>query len=157
MSEVIIRPAEERDVHEVAELDKLCFNVPWSEKSFRSEITENDRAIYLVADLDGKIIGYAGIWVILDEGHITNVAVHPEYRRQHLGTTIVDTLLKSAELNGVIAETLEVRRSNMGAIKLYSSFGFVQEGVRIGYYEDNNEDALIMWRYKEREIQDERR
>lgn len=146
MADLEIRLAEARDVHEVAELDKLCFSVPWSETSFRSEITENERAVYIVAESGGRIVGYAGIWIIFDEGHITNVAVHPEYRGQHIGTALVGLLLKTAEENGVVAETLEVRRSNFKAIGLYHSYDFQQEGVRKGYYEDNNEDALIMWR-----------
>lgn len=146
MGDLVIRMAEEKDVHEMAELDKLCFSVPWSEVSFRAEVTENKRALYIVAEVDGKIVGYGGIWIIVDEGHITNIAVHPDYRRMHIGKEIVSLIVDTAEKNGVVAETLEVRKGNLPAINLYTQLGFKEEGVRKGYYEDNGEDAIIMWK-----------
>lgn len=150
MTDLIIREAEIKDVDAMAELDKLCFAVPWSRQSFYSEITQNPRAIYIVCENGetGEIAGYAGLWVILDEGHITNVAVRPTYRRHHIASRMLEMLLSCAESCGVTAETLEVRRSNNAAISLYTGFDFHKEGVRNGYYEDNNEDALIMWRRK---------
>lgn len=141
-----VRLAEERDVHDVAELDKLCFAMPWSEESFRQEFTENERALYIVAEIGGRIVGYAGMWVILDEGHITNVCVHPDYRKRHIGEGILRVLIAAGAQVGVERTTLEVRRSNAPAIALYEKLGFVSEGVRKGYYENNNEDAIIMWR-----------
>lgn len=141
-----VRLAEERDVHEVAELDKLCFAMPWSEESFRQEFTENERALYIVAEIGGRIVGYAGMWVILDEGHITNVCVHPDYRKRHIGEGILRVLIAAGAQVGVERTTLEVRKSNAPAIALYEKLGFVSEGVRKGYYENNNEDAIIMWR-----------
>lgn len=141
-----VRLAEEGDVHEVAELDKLCFAMPWSEESFRQEFTENERALYIVAEIGGRIVGYAGMWVILDEGHITNVCVHPDYRKRHIGEGILRVLIAAGAQVGVERTTLEVRKSNAPAIALYEKLGFVQEGVRKGYYENNNEDAIIMWR-----------
>jgi len=146
MSDMIIRQAEEKDVKQIAHLDTLCFAVPWSELSFRQEITENERAIYIVAKVEENIVGYAGMWVILDEGHITNVAVHPDYRRKHIGQALVSILLSAGEECGVERTTLEVRESNEAAINLYKSFDFKPEGLRKGYYEDNNENAVIMWR-----------
>lgn len=141
-----VRLAEERDVHDVAELDKLCFAMPWSEESFRQEFTENERALYIVAEIGSRIVGYAGMWVILDEGHITNVCVHPDYRKRHIGEGILRVLIAAGAQVGVERTTLEVRRSNAPAIALYEKLGFVSEGVRKGYYENNNEDAIIMWR-----------
>jgi len=93
----------------------------------------------------GLLIGYAGLWAIEDEGHITNVAVHPDYRRMHLGSILVDMLIAQTRLEGLKRFTLEVRVSNQAAIALYEKFGFVSAGIRKGYYEDNNEDAMIMW------------
>ncbi len=146
MEGVIIRLTEEKDIHEMAELDKICFRVPWSEVSFASEIKENERALYVTAEADGKVVGYAGMWVIFDEGHITNVAVHPDFRGRHLGRKIVEFLIAEGEKRGVSSQTLEVRPSNAAALALYRGEGFCEEGRRKGYYEDNGEDAIIMWR-----------
>lgn len=143
---MIIRKAEPRDVHDMADLEKICFASPWSEESLYHEIIANDMALYIVAEDGGRIVGYAGIWLIAGEGHITNVAVHPDYRRRHIGEAIVSTILAEAETAGAVRQTLEVRRSNAPAQGLYAKFGFMAAGVRKGYYEDNKEDAIIMWR-----------
>lgn len=143
---MIIRNAEPRDVHDMAELEKICFASPWSEESLYHEIIGNDMALYIVAEDGGNVVGYAGIWLIAGEGHITNVAVHPDYRRRHIGEAIVSTILAEAETAGAVRQTLEVRRSNAPAQGLYAKFGFMAAGVRKGYYEDNKEDAIIMWR-----------
>jgi len=103
----------------------------------------------------GLLIGYAGLWAIEDEGHITNVAVHPDYRRMHLGSILVDMLIAQTRLEGLKRFTLEVRVSNQAAIALYEKFGFVSAGIRKGYYEDNNEDAMIMWLEAEENPQEE--
>lgn len=146
MNRLIIRKAEEADIKPMAELDKLCFAQPWSEESFRTEISENERAFYIVAEIEGALAGYAGLWAILDEGHITNVAVNPKFRRKGIGSAIVGTLLEVCEDSGLCSFTLEVRESNMGARLLYEKFEFKPAGVRKGYYTDNGEDAVIMWR-----------
>ena len=143
---MIIRKAEPQDVHDMAELEKICFASPWSEESLYHEIIGNDMALYIVAEDGGNVVGYAGIWLIAGEGHITNVAVHPDYRRRHIGEAIVSTILAEAETAGAVRQTLEVRRSNTPAQGLYAKFGFMAAGVRKGYYEDNKEDAIIMWR-----------
>ena len=149
MADLVIRRAEVRDVHEMAELDRICFKMPWSERSFLNELTVNGNALYIVAETENKIVGFAGIWKVLDEGHITNVAVSPDYRRMHIGTAIVGMLLEVSEANGITSETLEVRASNAAAQGLYGKFGFEPAGLRKGYYEDNHEDAVIMWRKSE--------
>ena len=115
----------------------------------------NERTLYLVAEADGALLGYAGSWVIFDEGHITNVAVDPEVRRQGVGRHLLGALLEGLAGAGVVAATLEVRRGNTAAISLYKSFGFAVEGIRRGYYQDNNEDALVMWkRFKETDAEE---
>ena len=144
-----IRRMETADLDLLADLEKRCFSIPWSRDMIADELS-NDRALYLVAEWEGKLLGYAGSWVIFDEGHITNVAVDPQARRQGVGRHLLGALLEGLAGAGVTAATLEVRRGNTAAISLYKSFGFSVEGVRRGYYQDNNEDALVMWkRFKE--------
>lgn len=173
MSEIRIRVATQEDIDAMTELDATCFSAPWSRASFEAELTTNQLAWYLVAeelvptceepdgepvtaadgepgskadnDQVGILVGYAGLWAIEDEGHITNVAVHPDYRRMHLGSVLVELLIAQTRQEGLRRYTLEVRASNQAAITLYEKFGFVSAGVRKGYYEDNNEDAMIMW------------
>ena len=144
--DLIVRQAEERDIKPMAEMDILCFSAPWSEESFAQEIRENRMAFYIVAEIDGRMAGYAGLWCIVDEGHITNVAVHPDFRRRGVGEALISVLLDHTIKNGILSHTLEVRVSNTPAISLYSKFGFDPAGLRKNYYEDNGEDAIIMWR-----------
>ena len=143
---LVIRQAEERDIKPMAEMDILCFSSPWSEASFEKEIRENRLAFYIIAETDGRMAGYAGLWCIVDEGHITNVAVHPEFRRRGIGEALISVLLDHTVKSGILSHTLEVRASNTAAISLYSKFGFEPMGLRKNYYEDNGEDAIIMWR-----------
>jgi len=143
---VIIRNAEERDIVCMAELDNLCFTVPWSLQSFEQEIKDNDKAFYLIAESEGAVIGYAGLWRILNEGHITNVAVHPDFRQSGIGEKLVSELIEESKMHGTERFTLEVRISNDAAISLYTKLHFEPAGIRKKYYEDNGEDALIMWR-----------
>ena len=141
-----IRPANENDIKTLTEIDEICFSSPWSEKSFTDEIMNNNVAMYLVAEVAGKVVGYAGLWVILEEGHITNVAVHPDFRGKGLAKKLLTELLAAAEEAGANIYTLEVRASNESAIALYESFNFKSVGLRKKYYEDNGEDAVIMWK-----------
>ncbi len=127
-------------------IENLSFKIPWSRNSFTEELKTNKLAIYLVAVADTKVIGYGGMWMIVDEGHITNIAVHPEFRRSGAGSRIIEKLLEVCRLNGIKGLTLEVRNSNIPAQKLYEKYGFRAEGIRKGYYTDTGEDALIMWR-----------
>jgi len=146
MSDLIVRRAEAKDVDRIAELEIQCFTTPWSRESVYQDVVENQRALYLVAEIEGLVIGYAGIWSIVDEGHITNVAVAPEFRQHHIGSAIIAVLIEVTEKAGITSHTLEVRRSNEAAIRLYEKYGFKVAGERKGYYEDTGEDALIMWR-----------
>jgi ribosomal-protein-alanine N-acetyltransferase len=145
MEGTVIRRARKKDIASVTRLDRLCFSLPWSEQTFSQEITGNEFAFYIVAESDGYIVGYAGLWRILEEGHITNIAVHPDYRRKGLGKRLLTELMARTSRQGIARFTLEVRRSNSSAIALYLGMGFLIMGVRPGYYDDNGEDALIMW------------
>lgn len=133
-------------VEQVLAIEKTSFPTPWSRQAFYYEVTENDFAFYLVALHEGKVIAYVGIWLVLDEAHITNVAVHPDYRGCGVGRAIMLEIIGSAVLLGAIRMTLEVRPSNYVAIDLYESLGFGRRGIRKGYYTDTNEDAIIMWK-----------
>ena len=143
---VVYRPMTVDDIPQVQLVERKCFPNPWSRNIFLSEITRNDNAIYIVALVGERIVGYAGIWIILDEGHITNIAVHPSFQRQGIGHGLIDVLTRAAVARGVVAMTLEVRVSNAGAQALYTKLGFVPQGIRKEYYQDDKEDALIMWR-----------
>ncbi len=138
----IVRMTEE-DVTAVAELEKKCFAVPWSEKSFHDEM-KNKLAVYFVAKSDGRCIGYAGFWNVSGEGGITNVAVLPEYRRQGIGSMLIAEMIKTAVKLRLDLLTLEVRKSNIAAQGLYKKYGFDIIGERKRYYSDNGEDAWIM-------------
>ncbi|WP_430535596.1 ribosomal protein S18-alanine N-acetyltransferase [Listeria rocourtiae] len=145
MNEVTFRQATVADVKSLLCIENAVFTSPWSEKAFRNEFYTNQYAYYLVAEQNEEVIGYAGVWLILDEGHITNIAVHPDYQGKGYGQALLAELLDTATAKGVIRLTLEVRVSNMQAQKLYRKFGFKDGAIRKQYYPDNQEDALVMW------------
>jgi len=145
MSRVEIVPIEDKYIEGILNVSMLSFPITWSKDSFERELT-NKYARYMVAVKDDVVVGFAGMWIIIDEAHITNIAVHPEYRGFGIGNMLMDSLLSICKLENVTAITLEVRVSNQRAINLYKIFGFVEEGIRKEYYEDNKEDALIMWK-----------
>ncbi|AHM57060.1 ABC-type nitrate/sulfonate/bicarbonate transport system, permease component RimI [Peptoclostridium acidaminophilum DSM 3953] len=140
-----IREMTADDIDGVLEVENISFKTPWSRDSFEKEM-ENSLAFYLVVSSDDGIAGYGGIWFIAGEGHITNIAVHPDFRNRGLGRAIVKGLIEESLKRKIEAMTLEVRISNETAIGLYKSLGFKSAGVRPGYYTDSNEDALIMWK-----------
>lgn len=142
---VEIVPMTGEDIKSVYDVECKSFITPWSLESFTSEIYNNNMAKYLVAKIDGKVVGYGGMWIILDEGHITNIAVHPDHRGKKIGDALVKALINLAGENDVKRMTLEVRPSNWTAINLYKKYGFKEAGVRKGYYQDTGEDAIIMW------------
>lgn len=146
MNDLIIRQAEERDIKDIAWIEQRCFSVPWSSRAIQQEVTSNDMAIYTVAEVDGKTVAYMGIWLIVDEGHITNVAVLPEYRKRNIATALISATIDFTSQKGIRKYTLEVRSTNHVARNLYQKFGFKEAGLRKGYYKDNKEDAIIMWR-----------
>ena len=144
---VEIREMKKEHLDGVMVVETLSFKIPWSRSSFIEELTNNDLAIYLVAMSEDKVIGYGGMWRIFDEGHITNIAVHPEFRRCGIASKLMDKILTICNEKGIKGLTLEVRKSNISAQKLYIKYGFKIEGMRKKYYADTGEDALIMWRH----------
>ncbi|HBN85319.1 MAG TPA: ribosomal-protein-alanine N-acetyltransferase [Clostridiales bacterium] len=133
----------------IYEIEKTVFTVPWSKHSLYQDIVENMLAFYVTA-LSGKqerVAGYGGMWMVEDEAHITNIAVHKDYRRCGVGSAVLNTLIEKCKNNGIRYMSLEVRVSNIIAQQLYQKFGFQAEGIRKRYYSDNHEDAYIMWKY----------
>ncbi len=141
---VIIRRMTLADLDAVEAIEQATFAVPWSRESFRQELERNVAARYLVAETGGQVAGYAGAWVILDESHITNIAVAEEFRGRGIGRKLTEALLQYLSNLGAVYATLEVRVSNERAQNLYKSLGFVSVGKRKRYYEDNQEDAFLM-------------
>ena len=143
---VSILPLTMDYIAEVYQLEKASFSEPWSEMTFIKEL-ENPQAHYFVAMEDEKIVGYAGMVVILDEGHIMNIAVDKLQRGRGIGKELVRQLIDKARGLEMIGLTLEVRAGNIAAINLYESFGFVSVGERKNYYHYPKEDATIMWNF----------
>ena len=139
-----IRRMTVQDVDAVTEIEKATFARPWTREDFLREMEVNKVARYLVYVLDGEIVGYAGAWVILDESHITNIAIREDMRGRGYGKALVKALLQYLSNLGAEYATLEVRVSNATARHVYESLGFVRMGKRPHYYEDNGEDALLM-------------
>ena len=144
MTEISLMRVE--DVEAVYAIEKACFPIPWSRESFLREVTENRCARYLVLREDGACVAYAGMWFVLDEAHVCNVAVRPDSRGLGYGKRIFTALIDLAMENSMAMITLEVRRSNTIAQNLYHACGMLDVGYRKRYYEDNKEDALIMYR-----------
>lgn len=142
-SDCIVRRMTMADVDGVAAVEAATFPTPWSRDAFVSEM-KNVAARYLVAERNGTVIGYAGAWIILDESHITNIAVLQAERGKGIGRALTAGLMQYLSNLGAAYATLEVRKSNEVAQNLYKSLGFIKLGVRKRYYEDNDEDALIM-------------
>ncbi len=147
IKEVHFAPMQEKHLTQVLAIEKNSFSLPWPRQSFVYELQHNNLAYYLVA-LHGadRVVGYAGMWIILDEAHITNVAVHPHYRCCKIGTALMLEMIDKALLLGAEKMTLEVRTSNKPARNLYKNLGFMEKGVRKKYYSDTQEDAIIMWK-----------
>jgi ribosomal-protein-alanine N-acetyltransferase len=137
-----IRRLDKSHVAEVAELERLCFSRPWSQKSL--EFLMTDAAVGFVAICDGRVAAYGGMMCVLDEGQITNIATHPDFRRRGFAAAVTDALIGYARENGICSVSLEVRESNLAAIALYERLGFVTVGKRPRFYSDPTEDALLM-------------
>lgn len=144
MPQLVIEPMRAEDIPLIMEIERLCFRTPWHENAFYNELYHQP-ACYLVAKVGGKVVGYGGMWVIMDEAHITTLAVHPHFRRQHIGEKLLLALLEQAIARRARHATLEVRESNLAAQRLYTKYGFYTVAVRKGYYADTGENALIMW------------
>ena len=142
-----IVPMTEEHLDGVVALEEATFSIPWPRSEFEREIRENNMAIYYVAVEDGKVIGYAGMWHVVMEGHITNVGVLQEARRKGVGSMLMEKIIEVAVEKKMEGITLEVRMGNAPAQALYHKFGFKAEGIRKNYYADTKEDAIIMWKY----------
>lgn len=147
VKELDFREMAPEDADAVEIVEKACFSIPWSRDSFWKEAA-NENTLYLLA-LDGeRVIGYAGCWISFEECQITNVAILPEYRGQGIGTRLFGAIIEAVKAKGVTAMTLEVRPSNAPARALYARYGFKDAGRRPHYYQDDGEDAIIMWNTK---------
>jgi ribosomal-protein-alanine N-acetyltransferase len=140
-----IAPMVMDDIPEVLKIEALSFVSTWPPNAFVNELRDNKLAHYFTGRLDGRIVAYGGIWVILEDSHVTTIAVHPDVRGQRLGEEMLVHLLDQAIERDASWVTLEVRESNEVAQKLYRKYGFTIVSTRRGYYSDNNESALVMW------------
>lgn len=143
---VKIKPMEKSDIEKIISIEEQAYgNHHWSEESFLSELSNDLAKYFSVFNEENELIAYCGCWQILEEAHITNIAVSPKYQRHHIGEALLITMINHCYANMVKFITLEVRIGNKPAIALYEKYGFKSLGTRKGYYQDNNEDALIMW------------
>ncbi len=141
---MLIRRMKKEDVAAVYRIEKETFSEPWSGDSFE-RVLESKSNIYLIAEENGEILGYCGLWGVIDEGQITNVAVAEQYRRRGIAGRLLQELMKEAAACRYTEFTLEARVSNTPAIALYHKLGFHDEGVRRDFYNKPKEDAVIMW------------
>jgi ribosomal-protein-alanine N-acetyltransferase len=140
-----VAPMRVDDIPEVIRVESVCFTTPWPRNAFQNELTENKLAHYFVGRINEEVIGYGGLWVILEDAHITTVAVHPSHQRHQFGERLLVRLLEESIERGACWVTLEVRESNVAAQNLYKKYGFTVVNTRRGYYSDNDENALVMW------------
>ena len=141
---LIIRKMTVEDVPTVHAIDVSSFTLPWPERSFRFEVTDNPSARCWVAELEGRVVGLLIQWMIVDETHIATLATHPDFRRQGIAKQLLVNALESAHAEGARMALLEVRAGNEAAQSMYKKFGFEEVGRRERYYKDNNEDAVLM-------------
>ncbi|WP_064091180.1 ribosomal protein S18-alanine N-acetyltransferase [Rossellomorea aquimaris] len=133
------------DLDAVMEIEHESFTIPWNRDAFINEIQQNHLSTYIVIEDEQRVVGYCGVWLVVDEAHITNVAVLPSYRGLGLGEDLMRRIMDIAKEVGARVMTLEVRVSNQAAQHLYRKLGFQDGGIRKRYYSDNQEDALVMW------------
>ena len=146
MNETIsVRPMVMTDVDGVMAVEHDSFLTPWSRSAFEEELAQNRLARYIVAVENDEIVGYAGTWLVINEAHVTNVAVSGQRRREGIGRLLMQKLMDLARENDMESMTLEVRVSNAAARHLYEQLGFVEAGIRKNYYSETKEDALILW------------
>jgi [ribosomal protein S18]-alanine N-acetyltransferase len=141
---LVVGPMRMADVPAVLEIERLSFSAPWPAFAFEQELTANRLAHYRVVRLGDRVVAFGGIWLMVDEAHITTFGVHPDHRRRGIGRRLLLQLAEVAVELGSARMTLEVRVSNEPAQALYRSFGFVVSGRRVAYYSDDGEDALVM-------------
>ena len=143
--EVVVGPMRRRHLRGVLRIEQQVYPRPWSMGLFMSELGFRAGRVYLVARVDGAVVGYGGLMLVADDGHITTLAVDPAWHRHGIGSRLLLALGAAAVERGARNLTLEVRIGNQPAQELYRRFGFVPAGIRKGYYVETNEDALVMW------------
>jgi ribosomal-protein-alanine N-acetyltransferase len=139
-----IRRMTLEDIPTVVALDKLSFSLPWPERSFRFELTDNTASRCWVYELDGKIVGMIVAWLLVDEAHIATISTHPDYRRQGIAGKLLTYALRYMSMEGAVSSFLEVRETNHAAQEMYQKFGYDNVGRRRRYYKDTGEDAILM-------------
>lgn len=144
MAEITVRPMRKGDIDRVYEIEVKSFRTPWSKHSLQGEL-KNDVAHYMLLEEDGLVVAYGGMWVLFDESHMTNIAVHPDFRGKGYGRMLFVAMMAEAEKLGATRMTLEVRETNTVAQSLYYSLDFQKEGYRRRYYEDTGEGAYLLW------------
>jgi len=140
----VIRKMTVDDIPAVVELDKLSFSLPWPERSFRFELTDNPASRCWVAEADGRIMGMIVVWLLVVEAHVATLATHLNFRRQGIGKRLLSHALQHLSIEGAQSSFLEVRASNIAAQEMYRKFGYKESGRRPHYYKDNDEDAILM-------------
>lgn len=143
--QLTFRTMNEKDIDQILEIEHASFTTPWSRESFENELRKNQYAHYTVLEDEEGVFGYCGMWIIIDEAHITNIALLPKYRGKKLGEALLKKVMEIARGKGAKTMTLEVRVSNDIAQSLYRKLGFQNGGIRKNYYTDDHEDALVMW------------
>ncbi|MEI6308132.1 MAG: ribosomal protein S18-alanine N-acetyltransferase [bacterium] len=142
--ELLIRPISVHDLEQILEIEEASYRTPWTSSDFLREITYNQLAYYFLVEAGERIAGFIGMWLVVDEAHITNIAVSPDFRRQGVGEKLLLFALEIAGHHGARCAILEVRVSNARALNLYLKHGFRYIGLRKAYYRDNDEDAFLM-------------
>src|SRR5215207_120979 len=141
---VLIRKMTLDDIEQVIAIDRVSFSLPWPERSFRFDLTDNPASRCWVAEIDGKVAGMIVAWLIVDEVHVATIATHPDFRRRGVAKKLLAHTLQYLKEEGAQSSFLEVRASNFAAQEMYRKFGYEESGVRPRYYKDNDEDALLM-------------
>jgi ribosomal-protein-alanine N-acetyltransferase len=141
----LIAPMSTKDIAAVTRIERACFSTIWPNDAFFNEVSTNRLAHYFVGRFEERVVGYGGIWSIMEDAHVTTLAVDPDYRGRRFGEVLLLRLIDEAIERGASWMTLEVRESNAVAQRLYRKYGFTTVTMRAGYYSDDNEGALIMW------------
>jgi len=140
----MIRKMRLEDIEQVIAIDRVSFSLPWPERSFRFELTDNPASRCWVAEMDGKLVGMIVVWLIVDEVHVATIATHPDFRRQGIAKRLLSHALRQLSNEGAQSSFLEVRASNLAAQEMYRKFGYGESGIRRRYYKDYDEDAILM-------------